>query len=233
MVQFPDKTLPSILKLRMNGKNSVGMLFEPIYGASDTSGEEVNPGGTSPNAPSGHKGLVDIVSTGDNSQLIYIKRGHINIKNPDSKLTADNTKKNTALYVNGEYYDQHVSSRSYVYERNVSLVTNEAKISMKNSEDSVGIYARGILKDFVSGNVQIVRDYVNNSRAKVTNTGEITITGKAVKGIVSDNANVTNTGKLILDGTQKNDNEGTVGLAVLDGGYLKSTGTDSSIKVAG
>ena len=233
VVQFPDKTLPSILKLRMNGKNSVGMLFEPIYSASDTSAEEVNPGGTSPNAPSGHKGLVDIVSTGDNSQLIYIKRGHINIKNPDSKLTADNTKKNTALYVNGEYYDQHVSSRSYVYERNVSLVTNEAKISMKNSEDSVGIYARGILKNLVSGSVQIVRDYVNNSRAKVTNTGEITITGKAVKGIVSDNANVTNTGKLILDGTQKNDNEGTVGLAALDGGYLKSTGTDSSIKVAG
>ena len=105
VVQFPDKTLPSILKLRMNGKNSVGMLFEPIYGASDTSAEEVNPGGTSPDAPAGHKGLVDIVSTGDNSQLIYIKRGHINIKNPDSTLIADETKNNTAIYVNGEYYD--------------------------------------------------------------------------------------------------------------------------------
>ena len=126
-----------------------------------------------------------------------------------------------------------VVSGSHTYDRNISLVTNEAKISMKKSEDSTGIFARGILKNLVSGNVQIVRDYVNNSRAKVTNTGEITITGKAVKGIISDNANVTNTGKLILDGTQKNDNEGTVGLAALDGGYLKSTGTDSSIKVAG
>ncbi|WYA52843.1 autotransporter-associated N-terminal domain-containing protein [Fusobacterium nucleatum] len=233
VVQFPNKTLPSILRLRMNGKNSVGMLFEPIYGASDTGAEEVNPGGTSPNAPAGHKGLVDIVSTGDNSQLIYIKRGHINIKNPDSKLIADNTKKNTALYVNGEYYDRDVTRGSYVYDRNVSLVTNEAKISMKNSEDSVGIYARGILKDFVSGKVKVIRDYVNNSRAKVTNTGEITITGKAVKGIISDNANVTNTGKLIFDGSQKNDTEGSVGLAALDGGYLKSTGAGSEIKVSG
>ncbi len=237
VVKFTDKnkTSPSIIKFRLNGNNSTGMFFNPYYDAEKTPPVYFNPGKTSPNAPAGEKGLVDIISKGNNNQLVYIKRGIVNIGNTDSNLIADGTKKNTGIYVNGEYYDSEVVSSNYTYDRNVSRVTNEAKISLKDSEDSSGIFVVGKLKNFdsVTNKVIPIRDYVNNTRAKMENTGEITITGKGVKGIISDNGIVKNSGKIILDGVQKNDKEGSVGLAAIDGGFLESTGIGSEIKVSG
>ena len=224
IVNFEGKTLPSIFRIKLNGKNSIGMLFQPVQSIT------FNPGGTDATfASTSHRGLVEITSTGDNNQLVYIKKGFVNIKNTNSKLIGDNTKGNTGIYSYGAY-----PNTGYETASTSTNSSNEATISLKKTENGTGIYVKGEVHNYgtIANGETGLGGSPNRTRSIFTNTGEVTVTGKGARGLISDLSYFTNTGKLTLDGSSVSDTVGAVGFMAVNGGYLKSTG-ESTIKVSG
>ena len=88
-----------------------------------------------------------------------------------------------------------------------------AKITVNNSDSSIGLFAK--------------------SSGAVTNTGEISASGKSIKAMIAQAATITSTGKVTVDGTALSDTDGAVGLASMDGGNLTQNHADTSITVDG
>ena len=90
-------------------------------------------------------------------------------------------------------------------------LTTAAKIDIDNSDNSIGLFAK--------------------SSADVTNTGEISATGKSVKAIIANGSKVDSTGKITVNGTALSATDGSVGLASMDGGKLTQSGnTDITVE---
>ena len=90
-------------------------------------------------------------------------------------------------------------------------LTTAAKIDIDNSDNSIGLFAK--------------------AAADVTNTGEISATGKSVKAIITQGSKVDSTAKITVNGTALSATNGSVGLASMNGGKLTQTNTDTSITV--
>ncbi|WP_339014541.1 autotransporter-associated N-terminal domain-containing protein [Fusobacterium animalis] len=88
-----------------------------------------------------------------------------------------------------------------------------ATITITNSNSSTGIFAK--------------------SSGIVTNTGEISASGKSVKAIIAQGSTINSTGRVTVNGTALNDLDGAVGLASMNGGTLTQTHTDTSVTVDG
>ncbi|WP_462422824.1 autotransporter-associated N-terminal domain-containing protein [Fusobacterium pseudoperiodonticum] len=79
-----------------------------------------------------------------------------------------------------------------------------AKIDIDNSDNSIGLFAK--------------------AAADVTNTGEITATGKSVKAIITQGSKIESSGTITVNGTALSATDGSVGLASMNGGNLIQTG---------
>ena len=79
-----------------------------------------------------------------------------------------------------------------------------AKIDIDNSDNSIGLFAK--------------------AAADVTNTGEITATGKSVKAIITQGSKIESSGAITVNGTALSATDGSVGLASMNGGNLIQTG---------
>ena len=83
-------------------------------------------------------------------------------------------------------------------------LTTAAKIDIDNSDNSIGLFAK--------------------AAADVTNTGEITATGKSVKAIITQGSKIESSGTITVNGTALSATDGSVGLASMNGGNLIQTG---------
>ena len=83
--------------------------------------------------------------------------------------------------------------------------TTAAKINIDNSDNSIGLFAK--------------------AAADVTNTGEITATGKSVKAIITQGSKIESSGAITVNGTALSATDGSVGLASMNGGNLIQSGT--------
>ena len=83
-------------------------------------------------------------------------------------------------------------------------LTTAAKIDIDNSDNSIGLFAK--------------------AAADVTNTGEITATGKSVKAIITQGSKIESSGAITVNGTALSATDGSVGLASMNGGNLIQTG---------
>ena len=83
-------------------------------------------------------------------------------------------------------------------------LTTAAKIDIDNSDNSIGLFAK--------------------AAADVTNTGEISATGKSVKAIITQGSKIESSGAITVNGTALSATDGSVGLASMNGGNLIQTG---------
>ena len=79
-----------------------------------------------------------------------------------------------------------------------------ASITITNSDSSTGIFAK--------------------KSGDVTNTGDISATGKSVKAIISEGTKIESSGAITVNGTALSATDGSVGLASMNGGNLIQTG---------
>ena len=134
------------------------------------------------------------------------------------KLTSKNSKNNNLVYVKDGIVELDGSTNGELEitggEKNIAIYTaasgknlkNNGTIKVTNSDSSTGILAFG------------------TGSGTVTNTGDITISGKSVKSIISDASKVVNTGVITLTGTASSDTDGSVGLAAMNSGTITHTG---------
>ena len=87
-----------------------------------------------------------------------------------------------------------------------------ASITITNSDSSTGIFAK--------------------KSGDVTNTGDISATGKSVKAIISEGTKIESSGTITVNGTALSATDGSVGLASMNGGNLIQTGA-TNITVGG
>lgn len=79
-----------------------------------------------------------------------------------------------------------------------------ASITITNSDSSTGIFAK--------------------KSGDVTNTGDVSATGKSVKAIISEGTKIESSGAITVNGTALSATDGSVGLASMNGGNLIQTG---------
>ena len=117
---------------------------------------------------------------------------------------------------------------------NTGTFTSVGKINV-TGKNSIGAYNSKTLT--VSGDITNTADSstgIFSEGGTVTNTGKIDVTGKSVKAIVAKGSTtITSTGKVTVNGSALNANDGSVGLASMNGATLSQTNTDTSISVDG
>ena len=117
---------------------------------------------------------------------------------------------------------------------NTGTFTSVGKINV-TGKNSIGAYNSKTLT--VSGDITNTADSstgIFSEGGTVTNTAKIGVTGKSVKAIVAKGSTtITSTGKVTVNGSALNANDGSVGLASMNGATLSQTNTDTSISVDG
>ena len=148
---------------------------------------------------------LEITSTGDENTGIYAADGVINISAKNTPVAPATDGRDNSITMSGK--------------KNIGIfaaatgdkLTSGAKIAL-TGDGSVGIFAK--------------------SSGDVTNTGEISATGKSVKAIITQGSKVENSGKVTVNGTALSATDGSVGLASMNGGELTQSG-NTNITVGG
>ena len=163
---------------------------------------------------------------------------------------------NTGLYFNSNSSSQFAINNyefkstdgtknvlAYIQDGKVSFAapaTGKANaISITGGKENVGIYTIASGDDLSTGAKITVSDSNSSiglfakSSGTVTNTGEISASGKSVKAIIAQGSTINSTGKITVNGTALNDLDGSVGLASMDGGNLTQNHAGTSITVDG
>ena len=188
IVELPATTRTSILKVDMqNNKKATALYFE-------------NKGAT----PFVLKDFNLTSTNGKNNTLVFVKNGIVNM---NSATNADGTLKSALKITGGE------SNIGIYTEAAGKALSNNAPISISNSNSSTGIFAK--------------------SSGAVTNTGEVSASGKSVKAIITQGSTINSTGKVTVNGTALSDSDGAVGLASMNGGTLTQNNADTNITVDG
>lgn len=107
-----------------------------------------------------------------------------------------------------------------------------------SGKKNIGIFAAATGDTLSSGaKIALTGDSSTGIFAKssgtVTNTGEISASGKSVKAIIAQGATITSTGKITVNGAALSDSDGAVGLASMNGGNLTQNHANTSITVDG
>ena len=220
--------------LKIKGKKSVGVAF---LGYIDLEGGK----------PSHHSGADNVVvelptttrtsilniDMEDNEKataLYFENQGTQPFKLKNFNLTSTNGKGNSLVFVKKGLVDLAAETDPAGKlkgalnitggESNVGIYTeatgqglsNNAPITITASDSSIGIFAK--------------------KSGDITNTGDISATGKSVKAIISEGSKINSTAKITVNGAALSTTDGSVGLASMNGGELNQTNTDTSITVA-
>ena len=143
-------------------------------------------------------------TNGKNNNLVFVKNGIVNLA---ADANPDGSLKGALTITGGE------SNVGIYTEAAGKALSNNAPITITNSNSSIGIFAK--------------------SSGTVTNSGEISATGKSIKSIVALGSTINSTGKVTVDGTALSDTDGAVGLASMNGGNLTQNNANTNITVDG
>ena len=142
------------------------------------------------------------------------------------ELKSDNGTKNVLVYVQ----DGKINLAAPVANSKANTIT------IKGGKENVGIYTVAADKLATAAKMNVENSdgsiaLFAKSSGDVTNTGEISATGKSVKAIITQGSKVNSTAKITVNGTALSATDGSVGLASMNGGELIQTG-DTTITVA-
>ena len=143
-------------------------------------------------------------TNGKSNSLVFVKDGLVNL---DAEADPNGGVKGALTITGGE------SNVGIYTEATGKTLSNNAPITITTSDSSIGIFAK--------------------KSGDITNTGDISATGKSVKAIISEGTKIDSTAKITVNGTALSDTDGSVGLASMNGGKLTQTNTSSSITVGG
>ena len=143
-------------------------------------------------------------TNGKSNSLVFVKDGLVNL---DAEADPNGGVKGALTITGGE------SNVGIYTEATGKTLSNNAPITITTSDSSIGIFAK--------------------KSGDITNTGDISATGKSVKAIISEGTKIDSTAKITVNGTALSDTDGSVGLASMNGGKLTQTNASSSITVGG
>ena len=143
-------------------------------------------------------------TNGKSNSLVFVKDGLVNL---DAEADPNGGVKGALTITGGE------SNVGIYTEATGKTLSNNAPITITTSNSSIGIFAK--------------------KSGDITNTGDISATGKSVKAIISEGTKIDSTAKITVNGTALSDTDGSVGLASMNGGKLTQTNANSSITVGG
>jgi len=150
------------------------------------------------------KDLV-ITSIGDENTGVFAKNGIVNISDKNTPASGGTARDNTITMSGKKSIGIFAAAAG-------DTLSSGAKVTL-TGDSSTGIFAK--------------------SSGAVTNTGEISASGKSVKAIIAQAATITSTGKVTVDGTALSDTDGSVGLASMNGGNLTQNNANTNITVDG
>ena len=143
-------------------------------------------------------------TNGKGNSLVFVKKGIVKL---DAEADPNGGVKGALTITGGE------SNVGIYTEATGKTLSNNAPITITTSNSSIGIFAK--------------------KSGDITNTGDISATGKSVKAIISEGTKIDSTAKITVNGTALSDTDGSVGLASMNGGKLTQTNANSSITVGG
>ena len=143
-------------------------------------------------------------TNGKGNSLVFVKKGIVKL---DAEADPNGGVKGALTITNGE------SNVGIYTEATGQALSNNAPITITTSNSSIGVFAKR------SGDI--------------TNTGDISATGKSVKAIISEGTKIDSTAKITVNGTALSDTDGSVGLASMNGGKITQTNASTSITVGG
>ena len=147
-----------------------------------------------------------ITSTGDQNTGVYAADGVVNISAKNTPVAPATDGRDNSITMSGK------KNIGIFAAATGDTLSSGAKITL-TGDSSTAIFAK--------------------SSGAVTNTGEISASGKSVKAIIAQGAAITSTGKITVNGTALSDTDGSVGLASMDGGNLSQSHADTNITVSG
>ena len=147
-----------------------------------------------------------ITSTGDQNTGVYAADGVVNISAKNTPVAPATDGRDNSITMSGK------KNIGIFAAATGDTLSSGAKIAL-TGDSSTGIFAK--------------------SSGAVTNTGEISASGKSVKAIIAQGAAITSTGKITVNGTALSDTDGSVGLASMDGGNLSQSHANTNIIVSG
>ena len=150
------------------------------------------------------KDLV-ITSTGDSNTGIFAADGIVNISDKNTPAPGGTARDNTITMSGKKSIGIFAAAAG-------DTLSSGAKVTL-TGDSSTGIFAK--------------------SSGAVTNTGEISASGKSVKAMIAQAATITSTGKITVNGTALSDTDGSVGLASMNGGNLTQNNANTNITVDG
>ena len=143
-------------------------------------------------------------TNGKGNSLVFVKKGIVKL---DAEADPNGGVKGALTITKGE------SNVGIYTEATGQTLSNNAPITITTSNSSIGIFAK--------------------KSGDITNTGEISATGKSVKAIISEGSKIDSTAKITVDGTALSATDGSVGLASMNGGKITQTNASTSITVGG
>ena len=171
---------------------------------------------------------VDITGQG-NSGLYFNYTGAetFNLKNYVLNATGDTAKNNALVYVQ----DGKINLAAPVANSKANTIT------IKGGKENIGIYTVAADKLATAAKMNVENSdgsiaLLAKSSGDVTNTGEISATGKSVKAIITQGSKIESSGAITVNGTALSATDGSVGLASMNGGNLIQTGA-TNITVGG
>ena len=150
------------------------------------------------------KDLV-ITSTGDSNTGIFAADGIVNISDKNTPAAGGTARDNTITMSGKKSIGIFAAAAG-------DTLSSGAKVTL-TGDSSTGIFAK--------------------SSGAVTNTGEISASGKSVKAIIAQGSTINSTGKITINGTALSDTDGSVGLASMNGGNLTQNNANTNITVDG
>ena len=147
-----------------------------------------------------------ITSTGDQNTGVYAADGVVNISAKNTPVAPATDGRDNSITMSGN------KSIGIFAAATGDTLSSGAKIAL-TGDSSTGIFAK--------------------SSGAVTNTGEISASGKSVKAIIAQGSTINSTGKITVNGTALNDLDGSVGLASMNGGNLTQNNANTNITVDG
>ena len=147
-----------------------------------------------------------ITSTGDQNTGVYAADGVVNISAKNTPVAPATDGRDNSITMSGK------KNIGIFAAATGDTLSSGAKITL-TGDSSTAIFAK--------------------SSGVVTNTGEISASGKSVKAIIAQGAAITSTGKITVNGTALSDTDGSVGLASMDGGNLSQSHANTNITVSG
>ena len=239
---YPAAEIILTKPIQVNGSKSVGVALKTF---ADLDGEEdfSEGAGASTNANERASSVVKFANKTRESNLKVDLKGSENtgiyfehsnsatnpFKVSNYTLKSNEGTGNALVYIKDGYVELAAKNKD----------NKDNKMTITDGSGNIGIFTAAVGKTLKTGATITITNSDSSTgifakkSGDVTNTGDISVTGKSVKAIISEGSKIDSTAKITVDGTASSTTDGSVGLASMNGGKITQTNASSSITVGG